>query len=115
MESKTFLKTVGLKIRAIRKSKGLSQEKLADLSNIHFTHLSDLENSKSNPSATTLFQIAEALEVPLSELVSIPSKADKKIETDLAVMLAQFRELDRKKQGIFLAAAKGLIEGIKQS
>lgn len=115
MDSKTFLKTVGLKIRAIRKSKKLSQEKLAELSEIHFTHISDIENGKTNASVHSLYAIASALKVPYSELVSFPSGKADKIETELSVCLSHFRELDKKKQGIFLAAAKGLIEGIKQS
>lgn len=116
MDSKTFLKTVGQKIRAIRKSKGLSQEKLAELSGIHFTHVSDIENGKVNLSASSLFSIATALDVPYSEIVNMPSgKADNKIEANLAVLLSQFRGLSVKKQGIFLSAAKGLITGIKET
>jgi len=38
-------------------------------------------------------------------------KTDKGIETELAELLIPFRSLDKKKQVIFLSAAKGIISG----
>lgn len=116
MDAKTFLKTVGLRIRAIRKSKGLSQEKLAELSNLHFTHVSDIENGKVNASIYSLFALATALDIPYAEIVSTPSgKTDRNIESDLAVLLSQFRSLPMKKQKMFLSGARGFLAGVKES
>lgn len=56
-----------------------------------------------------------ALDIPLSELVNIPSvEMDKKIENEIAVILGQLRALGKRKQFIFLSAAKGLISGIEK-
>ena len=60
--------------------------------------------------------VAKALNITLSDLVSMPSgKTDKKTESEVAEMLGLFRDLDKKKQAIFLSAAKGLISGIEKS
>lgn len=116
METKVFLKTVGSKIRAVRKSKGLSQERLAELSGLHPTHVSDVENGKSNASISSYHMIAKALGVPMSDILSIQSgKHDRKIEAEVAEVLGLFRQLDKKKQGIWIAGAKGLAQGIEKS
>lgn len=58
-------------IRAIRKQKNLSQQQLAEKASITQAYLSLLENGKkTNPSLEVLQQIAEALEVEVSALLS---------------------------------------------
>jgi hypothetical protein len=39
---------------------------------------------------------------------------DKKIENEIAVMLGQLRALGKRKQFVFLSAAKGLMAGIEK-
>ena len=51
------------KIQKIRKSKGLTQEKLAEMINIETPSLSYLETGKYSPSIETLQKLSEALEV----------------------------------------------------
>jgi transcriptional regulator with XRE-family HTH domain len=84
MKPVALLKAVGGKIRVIRKSKELSQEKLAELSGLHPTFVSNLENGKLNCSILSYFKIAEALDTPLAKLftfspVSKPKRPKKKI------------------------------------
>lgn len=115
MESKGYLKAIGDRIRAIRKDKGLSQEKLAELAGIHFTFMSDIENGKRNASIYSYYSIASALDITLSELVNLPiSKADQITENELAVILSKFRGLDKKKQALFLAGAGGMMNGFSR-
>lgn len=115
MDSKKFLKTLGEKIRTIRKAKKISQEKLAELSGLHPTYISDIERGKVNASIYTFHMITQALDFPFSELVSFTSgKVDKQIETEITEMLTLLRCLEKKKQTIFLSAAKGLISGIEK-
>lgn len=94
--------------------KRISQEKLAELAGLHPTYISDIENGKVNASISSYYSIANALNMPLSELVTLPaSKADMKAEVELTELLSLFRSLGRKKQAIFLSAAKGLISGLE--
>lgn len=113
MKSNKFLKNIGEKVRTLRKAKNISQEKLAELSGLHPTYISDIERGKVNASIYSFYMIASALEIPFSEIVNIPSiELNKKIENEIAVVLSQLRSLSKKKQAIFLSAAKGLISGI---
>jgi transcriptional regulator with XRE-family HTH domain len=50
--------------------KGLSQEELVDLANIHQTYLSGVERGKRNPTVTVLQRIAEALGADIEDLVN---------------------------------------------
>lgn len=116
MDTKTFLKISGERIRAVRKSHKMSQEKLAELSGLHPTYISDIENGKSNASIYSFYSIADALNIPLSELLNISSnKASRKTDAELLALLSLVKGLDKKRQRIFLSAAKGLISGIEET
>ena len=54
-----FKKLLGKRIQNIRKSKGLTQEKLAELINIEPPSLSYLETGKYAPSIDTLQKLSE--------------------------------------------------------
>ena len=60
---------VGLNLQRLRREKGLSQEELADLADIHQTYLSGVERGKRNPTITVLQRIAEALGADIQDLV----------------------------------------------
>lgn len=59
---------IGLKIKAIRVSKKISQRKLATLAGISNTYLSDIEVGRTNPSLKTMEKLASALEIQMKEL-----------------------------------------------
>ena len=116
MKPEQSIKSIGQKIRAIRKSKRLSQEKLAELAGLHPTYISDIENGKVHASLVCYYQISQGLDIPLSELVSLSEgKVNQSFENDLGGLLSGLRSLPKKKQGMFLKAARGLLEGIKDS
>lgn len=56
---------IGEKISQIRKNKDLSVRKLAELSNVTASMLSQIERGNANPSVNSLKSIASALDVPL--------------------------------------------------
>ena len=62
-------KTVGRVIAQIRKEKGLSQEVLSGLADIGRTHLSAIERGERKPTLETLYRIACALDMTMSEIV----------------------------------------------
>lgn len=69
MLEKDILLKLASKIIYERKRKNISQEKLAELANINMRSISMLENGLTNVKFLTLYKIAEALEVEISELV----------------------------------------------
>lgn len=59
----------GIRIKEIRKQKGLTQKQLGDICGIADANIRKYENGKQNPKIETLKKIADALEVPLYELL----------------------------------------------
>lgn len=59
---------VGTRIKALRARQGLTQTRLAELSELHPSNLGRLERGESNPNLATLARIATALETTVSEL-----------------------------------------------
>lgn len=57
---------IGITIAKLRNEKKLSQESLAELSEIHRTYLSEVEGGKRNPTISVLNRIVEALGISMS-------------------------------------------------
>ena len=87
---------LGQRIANIRHSKGISQLGLAEMSDISKEHLSNLERGKKLPSAKTLAQIANALEVPMEILIGIDSyQAQLEIDSKLQDLLQGYSFLEK--------------------
>ena len=61
-------KILGQRIRNYRTAKGLSQEKLAELSGCHPTYIGQIERGEKNATIESIEKIAAALNVSLSKL-----------------------------------------------
>ena len=61
---------VGNRIRELRKTLGISQEKLAEIAGIDRTYLASVENGKRNISIVNLEKIIVALNVTISDFFS---------------------------------------------
>ena len=59
---------LGLKIKELRKLKGLSQEKLANLADIDRTYLPTIEKGERNVSIEVVERLAKALNVTIKDL-----------------------------------------------
>jgi len=68
MKNKPVLKKFGAKIRKIRESKHISQEKLAFMARMHRTYLGSIERGERNPSLINIKKIADSLKVKLKSL-----------------------------------------------
>ena len=60
---------VGQAIRSLRREKGLSQEELAELSNINRTYVGTLERGDKSPTLDVLERIAKALDITVGEIM----------------------------------------------
>ena len=65
---KDLLFTFGQTVRKLRLSKDISQEKFADMCNLHRTYISDVELGKRNVSLENIGKMAIALDMHVSEL-----------------------------------------------
>lgn len=61
---------VGRKIRSVRKRQKMSQEKLAELANLHVSSLGRIERGEANPPLYTIFRLSKGLKVKLKDLMS---------------------------------------------
>lgn len=68
----------GQTVRKIRLSKDISQEKFADMCDLHRTYISDVELGKRNVSLENIGKMAGALDMNISELF-------KEVESDASV------------------------------
>jgi len=62
-------KNVGLRIRAIRELRGLTQEKLAALADLHRAYIGQIERGEKNIGVENLEKIAKALRVNARDLL----------------------------------------------
>ena len=56
-------KILGLRIRALRKAAGMTQEELGDKSSLNYKFIGELERGRVNVSLDSLVKLADALEV----------------------------------------------------
>ncbi len=63
------LLALGLAIRTIRQTRGLSQEELAYRSQVDRSYMSSIERGAQNPGVMTLIPIAKAIGVTVAELM----------------------------------------------
>jgi len=61
---------LGQNVRRLRERKGWSQETLAECSGLHRTYISGIERGTRNPTVTIISQLAVALSVKPSDLLS---------------------------------------------
>ena len=66
----SIVSVFGARLQQLRQDRGLSQEKLAELSGLHRTYISSLERGARNPTITTLHALARALGTSISDLMS---------------------------------------------
>ncbi|HEX8335007.1 MAG TPA: helix-turn-helix transcriptional regulator [Segetibacter sp.] len=71
MTEKVLLKKIGLKIKQLRTEKGVSQLALGVEIDVEKSNISRMESGRVNPRIFTLYKVANALEIPLADLLSL--------------------------------------------
>ena len=104
-----ILKEFGSKVRELRKSRGLSQEKLAEKAGLHYTYIGAVERGEKNISLQNIEKIAKALDTDIAELFTflrqmkknrifeeivnlLSSRRPKELKTVLRVIKALFEK-----------------------
>jgi transcriptional regulator with XRE-family HTH domain len=60
----------GIVVRQLREARGWSQERLAGRAELNRSYFGEIERATAMPSLATAAKLAQALDVPLSELIS---------------------------------------------
>ena len=61
--------TFGKRVREVRKSKGISQERLAEMSGIDRSYMGNIERGEKNITLKKVYEICDALEIEIQNLV----------------------------------------------
>ena len=64
-------KFIGQRLRALRKERGLTQDKLGDLAGLSGKFIGEVERGQKSISIDSLYAVAVALQTPLRSLVDI--------------------------------------------
>ena len=113
MRQEDFLIALGSRLRARRKARGMSQEKLAELADLHPTYISEIERGCVNASIYSIFLVANVLEMELSDLMNLSAATmNRHLENELADFSGKIRELDENKQRLLLNGLKGMLNGL---
>ncbi|MCK4234632.1 helix-turn-helix transcriptional regulator [candidate division WOR-3 bacterium] len=96
MHDKEFLKKIGKRIRLLRKSQELSQEELAELTELHPTYIGEIERATVNASIISFQKIAKALNMTLTEIFNTPSQKEEEKSLILQKILVLLRKQDVK-------------------
>ena len=81
--------SIGENIKRIRKSKRLTQEKLSEITQISMASIQRYESGKRQPNIQTINKIADALGMPLSELLGNSVKTN-----DIGIKINELLEVN---------------------
>lgn len=62
------MEKLGLRVRELRENAGMSQERLAELAEVHRTYISTIERGKQNISLAVIIRLADVLGIDLETL-----------------------------------------------
>jgi len=101
---------VGRRIRALRKSKGLTQEELGAECGINYKYVGAIERGEENPSLSILQKIAKGLGVEILELFRFQheEKDPAKLRKDLIDFINRIGKDDGEKLRLILRVVKAL-------
>ncbi len=68
-----ILKRIGQRIRYYRRLKNLTQEELGEQANVSYKYIGEVERGRKKPSIIVIYRLSQALQMPMADLVSIPS------------------------------------------
>ncbi len=89
------MNSLAVRLKEGRKNKGISQQALAELAQVHYTNIGKYERGEANPSAAVLNRVAQALELSPDFLINgtMDDKAGVSLSDER--LLQQFRKIER--------------------
>ena len=102
---------VGQRIKQLRTLKGLTQRDLADLVMISSSSIARLEKGRTMVSVFTIIEIAKALEVSVSEILSDKSVFD---DMELANVIVKLKQYPPEKRRTIIQCFEQMLEVIRK-
>ncbi|MGG2201413.1 helix-turn-helix domain-containing protein [Paenibacillus validus] len=96
-----LLSIIGARIRALRKERGWSQEKLAELADLNASYVGKIERGEKNTTFRSLEKVSGALDISMLELFRymepVENVSDKDTFAKIINMLQSSSDEERKK------------------
>lgn len=102
--SQSLSDQIANRIRLLRAGKGWTQQQLAEKANRSLEAISNIERALNSPNLDSLKQIANALGVPLADL--LPSEVETDTDKQIAELVQIARQLDPASLRIVLAQVR---------
>lgn len=100
-------KSIGAKIKFLRTSMGMSQERLAELIDINTRNLSKIETDLSFPSAENLFKLSRVLNFDMNEVFDEKSsRSGNSDNPQIAKLIAELKDLSEDDLKIVISLVK---------
>lgn len=113
-ENTSILKTLGKRIAALRKKRGMNQEEFADASGKMINTISNIERGLSDPKVTTLLSIADALNVSVDSLFNDKEQsADEELPENIQAIFKLIRNQDTRTLRVIQKQIEALLELLK--
>ena len=106
--TKEIMILFGMRIKELRKNKGLSQEEAAEKINISSKYLSRIEMGQHFPSIDTLVNLADVLNVELKDFFEFAHETSDPKELK-RIMDGILREVDRDKLKLLVKVARAMV------
>ena len=103
-------KVIGERIRNFRKEKGLSQEELAHLSNLHNTYIGQLERGEKNATLESIEKVANALDISLEDLFRSVHPRSNSQQFTISQIITRLQTRSIEDQKMFLKLLDVLLE-----
>ncbi len=109
-------KLLGKKLKEIRKSKGFTQQELAEMCNIHTTTIAMIEIGQRKPSLKTIDAFVSSLDINYSDLFDFNNeynieKSDDELKIELGRVIADFNRTMLKHLIVYAKSIKELSQG----
>ena len=99
------LSVLGARLKAARKERNLTQERLAELSGRSTRHIAKIEKGDVNPSFEALFTLVKALGVSFD---SIFDPASEQVEAEIQEITGLYRACPEQGQRLILAVVRAM-------
>ena len=97
----------GARLRAVRKERGYTQERLAELTKLSTRHVAGIEKGEANPSFEVLYTIITALGTSFD---AIFNPADEQMEREVQEVAGLYRACPEQGRRLILASIRAMAQ-----
>ena len=96
----------GARLRALRKERGYTQERLAELTKLSTRHIAGIEKGEANPSFEVLYTITTVLGVSFDVIFN---PADEQVEREIQEITGLYRACPEQGRRLILASIRAMV------